>query len=760
MLRAGTAILAGAVWSSLLPQNIDGFWISFLPVCLFLAITSFRWRWLWLFAASMLWTALQIQWQLQQRLPDEWNNKRLTLFGEVLTIPKLSSGNASFLFRPDATITHAQNAPGLIKLYWRNAPLELSAGQTWKLRVKVKQPHGYQNPGGFDYERWMFVKGIDATGYVVDFDGNRLIAEASWSVNNWRQQINRHIASLCIDCRNLGLMQALATGFRGNIDPAQRKLIQQTGTAHLIAISGLHIGVIAGVFFLLGRLLWCCCFYRWTLNRREFALLFSWLAAVCYALLAGFDLPAQRALIMLTTVFAALWLRNPVNLFNSVALAMSLILIISPLSVLSVSFWLSFSAMLVIMFGLTFMPKWNSRVARLVVMQLLFSLLFAPLSLIIFGQLQLSSLLANLIAVPVVSFLIVPVDFLLTGLWWLPKNWLEFLYSGLDGLLDLLLLYLQWLQEVGLQARAMDYLNGWQLLAILILIILLLLPRGMFARHYAVFMLSLLIAWPEITAPQPVFKLAVLDVGMGLSVVVQTSQHSLVYDVGPGNRRGWSLGQWVLIPYLHRQGITSIDRMVISHVDQDHMGGLYAIYPQLDYGLLSSGTPQQLLQKIPQLPAPVNCHRLPDWWWDGVHFSFLTSYPDMAQDDNNRSCVLKIDTPQMTILLPGDIEVKQEQKLVDRYGDGLAADILVAPHHGSLTSSSDAFVHSVHPRHVVFTSGFLNRWGFPKAENVKKYRQEGSRLYNTATDGAILLDCSSNGCEIHRYRRLHPRLWY
>jgi len=761
MLNAGIAALAGTLLACLLAQTIDSYWISLLPIILYLIYRHAPGRIIWIFIASFLWASLGVYWQIDHRLARELNNKRVTLVGEVLNIPKKTDDNASFLFKPDESIGYQQRLPRTIKLNWRFPPKQLQAGQLWKLTAKIKQPHGFQNPGGFDYERWLFVNGIDATGYVVKEPAPILVEKPGISLNHLRQLIVNRLQQLCSDCTYPGLIQALSIGFRGNMNQTVRLLLQQTGTAHLIAISGLHIGIIAGVFYWLGFQAWRLWFFQGRFNRRELALLLSWVAALGYSLLSGFELPAQRALIMLSVIFASLWLRLPVNLLNSLFAAVILVLLFSPLAVLSESFWLSFSALLIIAFGNLIIPQETSRWRQLVYIQLLFSVLFIPLSITIFNQLHPSSLVANLVAVPLVSLVIVPLNFFLMSLLWLPIDWLKPMYAWLDSLLVWLISFLQGLQSIGLQAQNLKALNPWQVGLITVFIILLLLPRGLIVKSSWLWLVALLFIWSHAPGSRPQLHIAVLDVGMGTSIVVDTPNHRLVYDFGPGNKQGYSLGSWVVQPYLQHRGLDHLDRLIISHSDQDHLGGLYAIQQQLEYAAVYSGTPKTVSERLP-LPVTVrNCHEAKDWIWDGVRFSFLSSDKGLPASENNRSCVLRIEIGSQRILITGDIESRQEFQLLYRYKDeALRADILVAPHHGSLTSSSPAFVEAVQANAVIFTTGYLNRWGFPRPEVVKRYQNKGSEMYQTDQDGAILIECKETACKLQRWRELKPRLWY
>jgi competence protein ComEC len=604
------------------------------------------------------------------------------------------------------------------------------------------------------------VKGIQATGYVLEDSSTQLLGVNTFSINRLRQDINQWISLHCSDCHYPGLILALSTGYRGEMRAGERKLFQSTGTAHLIAISGLHIGIIAAFVFFLARKLWSLVFYKTGITRIDFCWLTSWMAVLMYSLLSGFELPAQRAFLMFTVLGLLILLRLPFNLLNSVVTTVIAVLIFSPLAVLSESFWLTLCAMGVILLGSFVLQHERSRWRQLLIIQLMFSLLFIPLTLLIFGQIQTASLLANLVAVPLVSLIIVPVNFVLLGLFWLPDSWLSIAYTLMDWVISGLVNYLQLLQHLGLQAKEMNPLNAWQLMLLVIWLMLLLLPQGMLRLRSWLILLPAVIFWPSSRENSEMLILSVLDVGTGNAAVLQTRHHSLIYDFGPGNRFGYSTGEWVIQPYLNYQGIDKVDQIIISHNDQDHVGGLYSVIEDFSHSPVISGTPESLKQRFPELPLIRDCHDIEPWYWDGVEFEFLMTEQDRTESDNNRSCVLRVSVNKRQILLTGDIEASQERLLMNRYGEKLNASILLAPHHGSLSSSTPEFIQAVSPEHIIFSSGYLNHWGFPKREVLDRYHKAGASQYQTDKDGAIQIHCDSGNCRVEKFRQLYPRIWY
>ena len=422
---------------------------------------------------------------------------------------------------------------------------------------------------------------------------------------------------------------------------------------------------------------------------------------------------------------------------------------------------MTFSALLVICLAILRLPRDSGWLLRLLQYQLLFSLLMAPLGVVIFHQLHAASLAANLIAVPLISVVIVPLNFLLQLFSWLPAESLIWLYRAQDWLLAGMLGYLQWLLENGLQAVSMGQISAWRLAAITLFVLLLVIPRGMPVPRSWLLLLPLVFLSPAPARQPPGLTMTVLDVGMGTSVVVRTAHHSLVYDFGAGRAEGFSLGSWVVLPYLQHAGIDYLDRVIVSHADQDHIGGVLAISDQLHHAPpVYTGTPFEVRQKWPDSGPLYDCHQAPPWRWDGVDFLFLSAGSLAGESENDRSCVLRIDSPAGSILIAGDIESSQENRLLAEHPQALDADILVAPHHGSLTSSSPAFIDAVSPRQAIFTVGYLNRWGFPRPRVLARYQARDIEILRTDLAGAVRVECENSHCETRTYRGERPRLWY
>ncbi len=786
MFATGLAFLAGILIEAMAQAVPGAIWAPVLPLVLVLAIIAPASRpllrlLLWALA-GLLYASAWNQWRLEHRLEAELNNRRLVAVGEVKSIPRLIERKEGYarsyrVWRFDFRLSRlldvqgrvVDGAPRLVRLNWRNGPESLEPGQIWRLPLRLRQPHGYANEGAFDYERWLWMRGIDATGKVLREPEAEYLGESAFSLARWRHRLVERLKSLCQGCRHVGLIEALSVGYRGDLPGEEKALLRQTGTAHLVAISGLHIGMVALCFHWLGGVLWRCGLWRRGYSRRSVAWGMAFVGGLLYALLSGLALPALRAAIMLAVLWLGHALGRHSNLLDSLGLALLLVLLMAPLSVLSPSLWMSFAALCVIAFGLWRWPQsaqetgWRGRVSQGVRIQALFSLLFLPLGLAVFGEIHRASLLANLVAVPLVSLLIVPFNFLLLAITWFPDGLLIPAYQLLNTLLSLMLGFLEGLREAGLSAWILPAIPGWLLLWLTLGLVALMLPRAVLRAPVLWALLPFMLLWPNGNhsrdIPRGSFVAEVLDVGMGTALLIRTREHSLVYDFGPGRTHGFSMGRWAVLPLLKRRGIHVPDRIILSHEDQDHIGGFLALEERWRDRVLDTGTPARTRKKIPAHEAWRDCHRAAPWSWDGVSFRYLTAGEGTGRSENDRSCVLRVESLAGAVLLiSGDIEQGQERRLLERNPRDLSATVLIAPHHGSESSSTPDFVTAVSPRDVVFTTGFLNRWGFPRAPVAERYLQRGARLWNTAITGQLRIDCGAQ-CRVSARRFEQPRPW-
>ena len=738
MVKAVIAFLLGVVLLQFQARLPDPAWLWVFPL---LGLAAWRWpvlHTLWWLAAGLGWAWLQGHLLLAQALPAALEGRDLVIEGVVASLVEQDPRRSRFVFTVEEAHDQGRlvEVPGRVRLNWYRAPVVPRAGERWRLKVRLKRPHGFMNPGGFDYEAWLFQRRIRALGYVrKSTDNQRLRPASAWSLNGWRQGLRERLAQQLDQAPFRGVLTALSLGERSGITAGQWQVLRDTGTTHLMAISGLHVGLVAGFAFLLGRWLWgrsawLC--LRWP--KQQAAALLALIAALAYALMAGFSIPTQRALIMLGVwVLAGLWRRNPAPA-EILAAALLLVLLRDPLAVLAAGFWLSFAAVAVILYvhagyrgGAGPWWRWG-RIHVLIALGLL------PLTALFFQQQSLVSPLANLLAVPWVSLLVTPLT--------LAGSLLSLLWPAAGGLLlNLADQAMQWLWQ------ALAMLASWpfarlelpvagaaSLFLALAGVAVLLLPRGLPGRWLGGVMLLPLL-FPRSPRPEPGEAwFTLLDVGQGLAAVVRTERRVLVFDTGPRFSAGFDTGAAVLVPFLRRQGLSRLDMLVISHADNDHIGGAESLLRALPARRVLSSRPDRL----PGHPAEA-CRQGMQWQWDGVDFAFLHPGGKAAgRAGNDASCVLRVRAGGKTLLLPGDIEAGAERQLLARYAGRLRADILVAPHHGSRTSSSPAFARAVAPRHVLFAVGYRNRYRFPHADVSGRYRRLHALAWDSARHGALL----------------------
>ncbi|MEI7995565.1 MAG: DNA internalization-related competence protein ComEC/Rec2 [Methylococcaceae bacterium] len=619
-----------------------------------------------------------------------------------------------------------------ISWYFPDQPIK--AGQHWSFTVKLKRPHGSLNPGGFDYERWLFTQGVGAVGYVRTSPKPVLLGrDSAWiNIAVWRQSISDRLSVLLSDRPSLSLIKALTIGDGNEITQNQWDVFRKTGTIHLVVISGSHVGLIAGLVYFLALKAWALTgFLGWSPQR--VAAVAAMLVAVFYAGLAGFSVPTQRAVIMLAIVMLAIILQRNARPFNTLAVALFAVLAFDPLAVLSVGFWLSFLAVGLIVYVIAGRLGKSGYFSEVIKINWATSVGLSPLLLFFFQQVSLISPLANFIAVPVISLVAVPLSLL--GV--LVMFGSQLLASKLFIVVGIALQGLWWLlvrlAELPLATINHTQPSIWALVFAIPGVLLLLAPRGTPARWLSMVMFLPLVFTTSDKPKSGSINMTLLDVGQGLSVVVQTANHWLVYDTGAKFSAESDMGQSVVLPFLRRQGASKIDKLIISHGDNDHSGGTESVM---------RGIPtEQVLTSAPRLLSaylPVMCAAGQSWTWDNVRFTVL-SPKNAFVSENDNSCVLKIQSQQGAVLLTSDIEASAENWLTETYGNNLKADVLIAPHHGSKTSSTIGFLQAVQPEYVLIPSGYRSQFGHPHKEVLERYEQIKAKWLNSADSGAILI---------------------
>lgn len=761
-MRTGTLVFLLGILLLLQLPALPGTWLPLLlfPLALLLLFKPTCLRVAAYLLLGFLWALLRAELILADRLEREIEGQTLTAIGQVVSLPEQNADHLRFEFKIRSLIDATGRTwpvPGKVRLSWYKTTAMMAPGEIWNLQVRLKRPHGFMNPGGFDYERWLFQHRIRATGYVVDSPENRQTGAVEGEyIDRLRQRLKRKVNTFLQEDSHAGLITALGLGDRSLIHTAERETLIRTGTNHLLAISGLHIGLVAGLVFFLARRAWSVGQLPLYLAAPRFAALAGILAAVGYALLAGLSIPTQRSFIMVTVVMMSFLVYRRYAFSQVISIALLLVLVLDPFAVMDPGMWLSFTAIAIIAYGMGCRSGDNNLWWRWGRVQLLMAIGLLPLLLLWFQQVSLVGILANLVAIPWVSLVVVPLVLSGTVLINLSVSLGGLLLTAADFSLSLLWSFLQWLGGLDIAVWHQAAPSLWALLAGLGGVIILLQPHGLPARWLGLLWLLPVILPIKDRPGENEIWITLLDVGQGLAAVVHTRGHTLVYDTGARFSATFNAGEAVLVPYLRQTGTGRIDTLVIGHGDNDHIGGardLLAAFPE---------TP--VLTSVPEKLDHAHigrCHDGQSWHWDGVSFQMLHPDPgDGDQRGNNQSCVLKISTEHGRILLTGDIEKQAENRLLGKYGEQLAATVLIAPHHGSKTSSTPAFIAAVDPELVLFPTGYRNRFNLPNEDIIARYAARDVTIYDSARHGAILIRLEQSGMVVESYRHQARRFWH
>lgn len=685
---------------------------------------------------GLLWALVRTDPGLPLQLPSYLESQDLRVQGWVASIPKPSFWRTRFQLEVDS-LRHGDTVVplrGKLQLAWYDTPVFLQVGDKWEFTVRLKRPRGLANPGGYDYERWLFTKEIAARGYVRDHPQPRLLEEGTrYPLDRFRQRLAERLLVQLPDNPYTGILMALAVGERQKITAEQWEVFTRTGTGHLIAISGLHIGLMAGLAFFLGQRVW-----SWLPTLMHYypaaraAAFMALLSAGGYALLAGLSLPTQRALIMIGVVMLALLSQHSVIPGRSLALALLAVLILDPAAPLNGGFWLSFGAVGSILYMATGRIGVSWPLSRWITLQLAITLALLPATLNLFGQLSLLSPLANLIAIPWTSVTVVPLTLLAVLAGSVNDNGQTVLLKLAALTMDWLWQFLVWLGDLPWAILYHPAPPAWTLLFALPGILLWLAPRGLPGRWLGILLCMPLLFLPKTTPTGGEVWFTLLDVGDGMAAVIRTNQHTLVYDTGPRLGVNFDAGRAALIPFLRQQGIRRIDTLIISHADSRHAGGTRSLLEHFQANRILTALPQQV-----PINAAQSCRLGQHWEWDGIRFEILHPPERHLLSGDNASCVLRVEGPGGGLLLTGDIELPVQAALTKALGSALKTEILVAPHHGTKDPPLPDFIAAVAPRYVLFSTGYRNRFDYPRPETVQRYIQSGALVLDTAQRGAI-----------------------
>jgi competence protein ComEC len=754
----GAALLLGVAAVQWLPALPPPAW-SALPglIVLWASLRQPRLRLPALMLLGAAWAVWRGTLALDLRLPRALEHRDFDVAGTLSGLPQVRSDATRFVLDVDHATLDGRPVPihGHVRLGWYDDAPALPACSRWQLHVRLRRPRGLLDPGSFDGERSALEKRIAATGYVRGDGANRLLQQGR-CVDGLRDRIACDIAAIVSDPHDAALLQAFSIGDTRGLDQDDWEVARANGVPHLIAISGFHVGVAALFGVALVRLL----YLLWPglglrLPRLPAQAAAALLAAGLYGALAGFGLPTVRTLLMIAVVALARCQRRAIGGAQTLGLALVAMLLADPLAVLSAGFWLSFVGVAFLMLCLDARPRGlRGFLHELSAGQLVMTVALLPLSLWFFGEASLVGALSNLIAVPFVSFVIVPCA-LLGMLLLLLLPWA----AGPVLKLAAILAHAQWwlLERMATWPGAHWYLPEvapWALLLAMLGALWLFAPRGLPLRGLGL-LLFLPLVWPVARPPAAGgFRAWVLDVGQGLSVVVRTRRHALVYDAGARYPSGFDLGEAVVVPALHALGIDRLDVLMISHADNDHAGGAPAVARAFPGAARYAGEPARM-------PLPMHACRVGQAWrWDGVLFRVLWPRPGTRGQRNDRSCVLAVDGTGGRLLLTGDISSEVEPAVAAAVGPARPT-VLVVPHHGSRHSSAAAFIAAIAPRLAVVSAGWHNRFGHPHPLVVRRYAAAGVPLLDTATRGAVQVDLpvTAEPAVTATWRQRHPRYW-
>lgn len=780
MVLVALGFVFGAWWlqqQAVLP-GLEAAWILALSLVIFVKIWQSQAIWLKrisLFVLTVVlgfsWAAMLAKIRLNDELPAAWQQKSIVVQGVVAALPERNERGERFRFDVEKVLTPQAQVPQHISLSWYEDAEEdaspqarFHAGERWQFTVRLKRPHGTYNPHGFDFEAWALAENMRATGSIKAKSGYKKLSNFVWRpgymIEVARERLGERIDKALAGKAYAGVIRALVIGDDQAIAAQDWQVYTRSGTNHLMSISGLHITMLAGLTFALVAFVWRR-FPRLVMRlpTRKAAAIAGLLVALLYAALAGWSVPTQRTVYMLATFALALLYGRGVSIGRALALALLVVTLLDPWAVIAPGFWLSFSAVALLAYVSNGRLKAASWWREAVRGQWAMSIGLLPLLVALFGQASLVSPVANAFAIPVISLLVVPLS-ILGAL--LP---FDSVLHAAHAILVVCMQALMWLSALPIATWQQAAAPGWALFMAACGVLWLLLPHGFPQRWLGLLLLlPMLLVKPPPPKPGEMF-VTVLDVGQGLSVLVQTAQHAMLYDAGPRFSTQSDAGMRIVAPYLRGRGVVRLDGLVLSHNDIDHIGGADTVLAQVPTQWLLASFDYVSQNPLPmQAPKQVHCTAGQSWQWDGVRFEVLwptpQSYQNTKLSDNNRSCVIKISGLYGSILLSGDIEKEVEELLLEANPDQLLSDMLVAPHHGSKTSSTQSFIQAVAPKQVVMTVGYLNRYKHPKPQVVARYENADALVYRSDHHGALTVCLCQNALqEPQSWRLARPRYW-
>lgn len=730
------------------------------------------------FVAGLAWAGWRAELRLADRLPVSDEARDLRVVGVITGLPDRSELAWRFRFEIESVAGLAPDwAPGSVWLAWYDAPVEPRPGERWEWTIRLKRPHGSLNPGGFDFEAWMLERDLIATGYVRPDPPPRRLAEFVPSIGNAIELARDRLrASLLVRSQGLrwgGVLCALVLGDQRAIGNADWSLFNRTGISHLVAISGLHITMLAGLVAALTAGLWRRS--RHLLSRapaQSAAALAAVASAGAYALLAGWAVPAQRTFFMLAVVALAFVLRARPSAMTSLAAAAAVVCALDPWAISAPGFWLSFGAVAAIFWvesgrrreaAGNALARLRLALATGVRVQVAVSLVLTPLTAWLFHQVSLVSPLANALAIPLVSWVVTPLALLAAASLALPgplANVSGLLLWAANSIFAALVQWLEWLAAWP-WASVATATPPWPLLVLALAgAAWLLAPAGWPWRWAGATWMASMFLWP---APRPVagqWWVSAVDIGQGAAVLIEAPGAVWLYDAGPRHGRDSDAGERILLPLLRAKGITRLDGLIVSHLDSDHSGGAASILRALPVDRVLSSIPagSEALAGRSEVDA---CKAGQTWRAGGLEFEMLHPLPEhyaQRRSTNALSCVLRVSGPGARLLLSGDLPAADERQLAER--SSVVASLVLAPHHGSRHSSDPAFVAATEARTLIVQAGYRNRYGHPAPEVLARWRAAGVSVERNDESGSLIWHIDTRGARLSRWREVARRYWH
>jgi competence protein ComEC len=600
------------------------------------------------------------------------------------------------------------------RLVSRDDAFQPRAGERWRLLLSLRPPQGRANPGAQDYERQLFRERVHALGTVLPSGINRRLDAGHRPLTELRERISRHISAQIADRDAAALIAALAVGDTGGVSREQWRVFHATGTTHLVAISGLHVTLFAVVAFAIARRLW------WpmpTIPRETFAAVLGFGAATAYATLAGLSVPTQRTLIMLGAWLLARSVARTTRPFQPFALALLAVLLLDPFAPLSAGFWLSFAAMaaIIVVTAGHFIRRPLLREALAV--QVVVTIALLPFSLALFGSVSVIGPLVNALAIPAMSWVLVPTVLLAVVL--LPIS---------EAACNWVLAIAAWFQDAGWPWLAAAADVPWALIHASPpwwWYILAMASVGMAAMPWPLMLrlAALVCAIPLVAgvdrAPQTgSAEITILDVGEGTSVVVRTAEHVLVYGTGDSYGTNGRMAESVLVPFLRAGGVRAIDRLVLGRASPATGSGVAALLAELPVR-------ETLVEEASGEEGELECAEVGPWEWDGITFELLRSA--------SHACVLTVGAKRGRVLIPGDVDANIESELAT--STDLRAHVVLVPRSGSDAASSRQFIDAMGARWAVVSGRRMQRSSPKRA--LFRWEEGGAQVLSTAELGAI-----------------------